>query len=147
VTALLDVNLLLAMLSPRHSFFRQAGGWFAKNHRSGWASCPLRQAGFVRLYTQRAVTGIDISAQEAMDVLGKNCTPSFHHVFWPQEFSLLALLPEIRRHLIGHKQLIDAILLDLAIRKGGRLVTMDQRVHNLLPPGSPHRSAIEVIPL
>jgi len=43
-----------------------------------------------------------------MDVLGKNCTPSFHHVFWPQEVS----------------QLTDAILLDLAIRKGGRLVTM-----------------------
>ena len=147
MTALLDVNVLLAMLWPRHSFFRHASGWFAKNHGNGWASCPLSQAGFVRLYTQRAVIGMDISAQEAMDVLKKNCAPSLHHVFWPQEFSVLELLPEIRRRLIGHKQLTDAILLDLAIRKGGRLVTLDQRVANLLPPDSPHRSAIEVIPV
>ena len=146
MTALLDVNVLLAMLWPRHSFFRHASVWFAKTHGNGWASCPLSQAGFVRLYTQRAVTGMDISAQEAMDVLGKNCVPSFHHVFWPQELSLLDLLPEIRRRLIGHQQLTDAILLDLAIRKGGRLVTLDRRVANLLSPDSPHRSAIEVIP-
>jgi toxin-antitoxin system PIN domain toxin len=145
VIALLDVDVLLALLWPRHSFFRQASNWFAKNHGNGWASCPVSQAGFVRLYTQRAVTGIDISAQEAMDVLGKNCLPSFHHVFWPQAFSLLGLRPEIRRRLIGHQQLTDAILLDLAIRKGGRLVTLDQRIANLLPPDSPHRSAIEVI--
>jgi predicted MPP superfamily phosphohydrolase len=98
VTALLDVNVLMAMLWPRHSFFRHASGWFAKNHGNGWASCPLSQAGFVRLYTQRAVIGMDISAQEAMDVLKKNCAPSLHHVFWPQEFSvLLSHTPEIYR--------------------------------------------------
>jgi uncharacterized protein len=146
VTALLDVNVLLAMLWPRHSFFRQAGGWFAKNHGNGWASCPLSQAGFVRLYAQRAVTGMDISAREALGVLEKNCVPSFHHVFWPEESSLVDLLPEIRRRLIGHQQLTDAILLDLAIRKGGQLVTLDQRVATLLPPDSPHRNAVEVIP-
>jgi toxin-antitoxin system PIN domain toxin len=145
VIALLDVNVLLAMLWPRHSFFRQAGSWFAKNYANGWASCPVSQAGFVRLYAQRAVTGLDISAREALDVLDKNCAPSFHHVFWPQESSLLDLLPEIRRRLVGHKQVTDAVLLDLAIRKGGRLVTLDRRVANLLPADSPHRNAIEVI--
>ena len=90
---------------------------------------------------------MDISAREALGVLEKNCVPSFHHVFWPQESSLVDLLPEIRRRLIGHQQLTDAILLDLAIRKGGRLVTLDRRVATLLAPDSPHRSVVEVIPV
>ncbi len=66
-------------------------------------------------------------------------------IFWPHEHPLTDLLPEIRNRLIGHQQLTDAILLDLAIRQGGRLVTLDRRVTRLLPPDSPHLSSIEVI--
>jgi toxin-antitoxin system PIN domain toxin len=146
VTALLDVNVLLAMLWPRHNFFRQAGAWFGAHHHVGWATCPLSQSGFVRLYSQRIVTGRDITPQEAMGVLAQNCVPSLSHEFWAQDISVLDLLPEIRRRLGGHKQVSDAMRLDLAIRKEGRLVTLDQRVRNLLPADSPLQDAIEVIP-
>jgi predicted nucleic acid-binding protein len=67
------------------------------------------------------------------------------HIFWPNETSVVSLLPEIRQRLVGTRQISDAIRLDLAIRKGGRLVTLDQRVRNLLAENSPHQSAIEVI--
>jgi hypothetical protein len=61
--------------------------------------------------------------------------------------SVVEMLPEMRERLVGRQPLTDAVPLDLAIRKGGRLVTLDQRAANLLPLDSPHRSAIEVIPV
>ena len=142
--ALLDINVLLAMLWPRHTFFQRASQWFGAHRAAGWATCPATQAGFVRLYAQRSITGMEISSQEAMEVLASNCAAA-DHVFWPQESPVAELLPEIRARLMGHKQLADAVLLDLAIRKAGRLATLDGRVVNLLPPDSPHRRAIEVI--
>jgi hypothetical protein len=145
VIALLDVNVLLSMLWPRHIFFQPASRWFAANRGRGWATCPISQAGFVRLYTQPAVTGMEISMADAIGLLQNNCKEP-DHVFWPQDLAVTELLPEIRQRLVGHRQLSDAILLDLAIRKGGRLATLDRRVEKLLAPGSPHRGAIEIIP-
>ena len=100
----------------------------------------------MRLYTQPAVTGIEISFAEAMDVLATNCA-EFDYVFWPQDSSVMELLLEIRKRLVGHHQLSDAILLDLALRKGGRLATLDRRVPNLLSTHSQHRGAIDIIPV
>jgi len=144
VTALLDINVLLAMLWPRHIFFQNASRWFAAHRGAGWATCPMSQAGLVRLYTQPAVMGVEISPQESMEVLQQTCAEP-DHVFWAQNSSITELRPEIRQRLVGHKQLTDALLLDLAIRNGGRLVTFDKRMHSLLPANSPHQAAIETI--
>jgi len=38
-----------------------------------------------------------------------------------------------------------ALLLDLAIRRGGKLATFDRRAENLLAPGSAHRCALEIL--
>ncbi len=144
MTALLDINVLLAMLWPRHIFFQQASRWFAAHRGEGWATCPMSQAGLVRLYSQPAVMGVEISPQEAMEVLQQSCAEP-DHVFWAQDSSITEILPEIRQRLVGHKQLTDALLLDLAVCRGGRLVTFDERVHGLLPAHSPHQAAIETI--
>ena len=48
---------------------------------------------------------------------------------------------------MGHQQLADALLLDLAIRKQATLVTLDRRVENLLSSDSAHRSVLEVAPV
>jgi hypothetical protein len=48
---------------------------------------------------------------------------------------------------MGPQQLTDAILLDLAIRQGGVLATFDKRIESLLPPASPNRRFIEVLPV
>jgi predicted nucleic acid-binding protein len=47
---------------------------------------------------------------------------------------------------VGHHQLTDAVLLDLAIRHGGQLATFDRRVLGLLPPNSVLRDAVAIIP-
>ena len=36
--------------------------------------------------------------------------------------------------MLGPKQVTDAQLLDLAIRRGGRLVTFDRKIEYLVPP-------------
>lgn len=52
---LLDANVLLALAWPNHLHHAAAHLWFAKNHKSGWATCPLTQLAFVRLSMQPAV--------------------------------------------------------------------------------------------
>ena len=145
MTALLDVNVLLALFSPGHRFHLRAREWFLANRSLGWATCPMTQAGFVRLFMQERISTAEVSMQEACELIARS-TAMAEHRFWPQTSALTEILPEIRARLIGHKQLTDAILLDLAISNGGRLVTLDRRVEHLLPANSPHRARLEVIP-
>ena len=39
--ALLDVNVLIALLDRRHVHHEPAHGWFATAQADGWATCPL----------------------------------------------------------------------------------------------------------
>ena len=142
--ALLDVNVLLALLWPQHASHPVASRWFADNRAQGWATCLITEAGFVRISTQPAVMGTGVSVRGAIQLLEANCADP-GHVFWPLEHPVGELLPEIRSRLVGRQQLNDGILLDLAIRRNGRLVTLDRRVGNLLPSASTHLAAVEVL--
>jgi predicted nucleic acid-binding protein len=46
---------------------------------------------------------------------------------------------------MGHQQVTDAYLLGLAIRRGGVLATLDQRIASLTEPKSAERRALEII--
>jgi len=104
----------------------------------------MTQAALVRLSVQPPVTGARIGVAQAMEALEDHCRDPYHR-FFPQTAGLNEILPEIRQRIAGHQQITDAILLDLAIRHGGRLVTLDRRIQSLLPAGSPHLAAVEVI--
>ena len=58
------------------------------------------------------------------------------HRYWPLDSRLTELHPDIRQRLVGRGQITDAILLDLDIRRGGRLVTLDQGIRKLQPADS-----------
>ena len=47
--ALLDVNVLIALLDVDHAFYPRATAWLRTNVRDGWASCPITQNGCVRI--------------------------------------------------------------------------------------------------
>ena len=47
--ALLDINVLIALLDPDHSLYDRAREWFGRNAPSGWTSCPITQNGCVRI--------------------------------------------------------------------------------------------------
>ena len=143
--ALLDVNVLVALAWPRHVHHAPAQQWFSSRRSQGWATCPLTQLAFVRLSAQPAVVNTIVSVSEALQILEAN-TSTPEHKFWPLDYGL-NLLPEIRARLMGHQQQTDAVLLDLAIRRGGKLATFDRRLENLLAPGSPHGSALEILPI
>ncbi len=47
--ALLDVNVLIALLDAGHVHHATASVWLYANVEKGWASCPLTQNGCLRI--------------------------------------------------------------------------------------------------
>jgi toxin-antitoxin system PIN domain toxin len=113
--ALLDVNVLLALAWPHHVHHRAAREWFGAHRSQGWATCPFTQAAFVRLSSQPAAVKVAVTVQDAVRTL-ETAVAAAEHVFWPIEHGIPEILPEIRTRLMGHRQLADGLLLDLAIR-------------------------------
>lgn len=135
---------MLALAWPTHVHHEPAHQWFSSRRHLGWATCALTQSAFVRLSIQPSVVKVAIPMAEAIRTLESSITVPEHR-FWPMESGMLHLLPEIRERLIGHQQVTDALLLDLAILRGGKLATFDRRIEALLGRESPHRNALEII--
>jgi predicted nucleic acid-binding protein len=67
------------------------------------------------------------------------------HEFWSDDVSIVSSKYVAREKLVGHGQVTDAHLLALALSRGGRLVTFDGGVNELLPGSTTLAEAIEVI--
>ena len=124
--ALLDVNVLIALLDADHSLHAHAAEWFARNIRSGWASCPITQNGCVRIMSHPSypnplpVSAVVERLSEAVS------TPA--HEFWSDDVSLLdSKIADVGR-IHGPRQLTDVYLLALAVKHDGRFVTFDKSV-------------------
>jgi hypothetical protein len=52
VRALLDINVLLALLDADHVDHSTARAWLSAEIETGWSSCALTQNGFVRIISQ-----------------------------------------------------------------------------------------------
>jgi len=124
--ALLDVNVLLALLDADHVHHRLARKWLESEIDHGWASCPLTENGFVRIVSQPRYPS-PIRVTEAVRLLGA-ATRTPQHEFWPDDLSLLDgdLVDPTRVH--GPRQVTDVYLLALAARNGGRFVTFDRTI-------------------
>ena len=64
--ALLEVNVLIALLDGAHVGHTTASAWLAREVRQGWASCPLTQNGCVRIMSQPAYPGALSAAEVAL---------------------------------------------------------------------------------
>jgi len=124
--ALLDVNVLIALLDGAHVHHRTAMSWLEREQAYGWASCPLTQNGCVRIMSQPNYPG-DYTPAEVAGRLGEAAADS-SHAFWADNVSLLDESGLDWRHVLGHRQVTDVYLLWLAVRHGGRFVTFDQRI-------------------
>lgn len=119
---LLDVNVLLALSLPSHQYHLSATEWFDEADFT-WATTPMTEAGFLRLTTNPRVTGIPISAAQALRVLsGLREAPG--HQFVPDDSSLTEPVISVG-HLVGTKQVTDFHLVNLAARTRMRLATFD----------------------
>lgn len=124
--ALLDVNVLLALLDADHVDHRRARAWLDREIGSGWASCPITQNGFVRIVSQPRYPSPVVPAVAVELLEGAAGTP--HHEFWSCDISLLDVSVVDRSRVHGPRQVTDSYLLALAAARGGRLVTFDRSV-------------------
>ena len=126
MTALLDTSLLIALLDPSHTFHATAARWFLDEADNGWATCPITQNGFVRIVSHSSYPG-SIPAAEALQVV-RQASAHSKHTFWPDDVELSdeALFDDTR--LLSSGQVTDTYLLGVAIKHGGRFVTLDRRI-------------------
>lgn len=124
--ALFDVNILLALLDQDHIFHERARTWWARERERGWSSCPLTQNGFVRIISQQRYNSPRTVA-EALGMLLR-ATTTTDHEFWSDDFSILDEAHVDHTRLLGSRQLTDIYLLALAVKRGGRLVTLDRSI-------------------
>jgi toxin-antitoxin system PIN domain toxin len=141
---LLDTNVLIALLWPSHAQHDRAVKWFGRHRVKGWATCPLTEAGFVRIVSNPAFSRDAVTPREAIGVLTAN-TAAKDHEFWPDELPLPEAIAFTGARLVGHQQVTDAYLLGLAIRRGGVLVTLDERIAALTEPRSENRKSLEIV--
>lgn len=71
-TALLDVNVLVALAWPNRVAHRAAQAWFrTEAAANGWATTPVTEAGFVRVSSNRRVLPTATTPGVAIDMLGR----------------------------------------------------------------------------
>jgi hypothetical protein len=132
MVGLLDVNVLVALSWPEHEAFARSHRWFARHAAGGWASCPITQAGFVRVVSNPAFSMLTITPREALANLTITMKHSGHH-FWRDDISLQQATEPFAARMVGHHQITDAYLLGLAIHHKGKLITLDRATLSLLP--------------
>lgn len=124
--ALLDVNVLIALLDLRHASHGRAREWFAAEAPRGWASCPITQNGCIRVMSHASYPN-SVPVRAVVERLAEAAADPLHE-FWPDALTLLdpAIADASRIH--GPRQLTDLYLLALAVRNNGRFVSFDQSI-------------------
>jgi toxin-antitoxin system PIN domain toxin len=124
--ALLDVNVLIALLEADHSLHARATQWFAGQAPAGWASCPITQNGCIRIMSHPGYPKA-LPVRAVMERLAEAGASAFHE-FWPDDVSLLDAKVADSARIHGPRQLTDLYLLALAVRHEGQFITFDTSV-------------------
>lgn len=126
--ALLDVNVIIALLDPDHVFHERAHIWWEANIEYGWASCPLTENGVVRIMSNPNYSGN--AKFTPGDLIGRLRTfaERTDHEFWPDDISLRNEKIFVTDRIHGSRHLTDIYLLALSVKHEGRLVTFDQGI-------------------
>ena len=142
--ALLDVNVLIALLDRDHEHHGVARRWLEDNMAHGWATCTTTQNGCLRIMSQPKYPN-SLPVESVADLL-TDMTATEHHEFWPDATSLLTPGVIDWRQVQGPRQITDLYLLALAARNEGRFVTFDKRIVKSAIPGAGDET-LHVIPL
>ena len=144
MTALLDVNVLVALAWPNHIHHEAVLSWFREQREAGWATCALTEAGFVRVSCNPSAVRYAVTPADAIALLGELRRLGTHS-FWSLDRSLTDLPQAVAARIQGYRQITDAVLVAAALRYGGRLATLDHGLAQLV--GERERSALSVIPV
>ena len=134
--ALLDVNVLIALLDTDHAFHERAHDWWATQAKSGWASCPTAENGVVRILSHPGYgRTAHFTPQDLISRL-RTFVSQTDHEFWPDDLSLRDEEVFLADRIHGSRQLTDLYLLALAGKHGGMLATFDQGIPISAVPGA-----------
>jgi uncharacterized protein len=130
VTVLLDANVLIALLVRDHVHHSSAETWFL-GVTGGFATCPITQGSLIRLLVREGQTA------EAARSLLRDLAGDERHEFWPDDVTY-ADVPTAG--IIGHRQVTDAYLAQLARSRASRLATFDQALAKI------HADVTDLVP-
>ncbi len=135
--ALLDINVIIALLDTAHTMHHTATEWLEGEVHNGWASCPITENGVVRIMSQPAYPNSRPPTQIAQRL--HEAKQNSDHSFWHDDISLTTPETIDWRHMLGHRQITDAYLLSIAARNEGRFVTLDQRISHAVVKNAAER--------
>ena len=141
---LLDVNVLVALAWPSHSLHAVAQTWFARHAKLGWATCPVTQAGFVRIVSNPAFSRDAVPVRSAIALLEASLDHPFHE-FVADSIPFAQAVRDFAGALRGHRQVTDAYLLGLAVRSRAVLITFDRGLAALAAEQPRTARAVEYI--
>ena len=122
MTALLDGNVLVALVVEDHVHHARARTWFDRG--DAFATCPITQGTLVRILVRGGVNGGEAAAV-LRDLIGHT-----RHEFWPDN---LGYDDVDLAGVIGHRQVTDAYLASLARSRSARVVTFDRALSECYP--------------
>ncbi|HAP78070.1 MAG TPA: VapC toxin family PIN domain ribonuclease [Acidimicrobiaceae bacterium] len=114
-TALLDANVLIALMVEDHVHHAAAGAW-AADWEGALATSPITQGALLRTLLR-----FGVHATDALTLL-QAVEADPRHEWWPDDahFTARAL-----RGVVGHRQITDCYLAELARQHGAALATLD----------------------
>lgn len=135
--AMPDVNVLVALAWPNHVHHDVVHRWFRTAMKRGWATCPITQAGFVRVSSNTRAIPEAKTPAEANELL-KELEALAGHEFWTDEVSVSGSALFDWERIVAYRQITDAHLLAVARVHGGRLATLDAGLASLLAESEAH---------
>ncbi len=137
---LFDVNSLVALALTTHQHHRSAHAFLADC--SAWATCPTTEASLLRLLLNPVVTGTPRLIGAGISVLsGMRRDPRWRLL--PETTTLGDPVVDLQV-LMGHQQVTDLHLVNLAAATDARLATFDAAIPTWLAPRD--RRHVVVIP-
>lgn len=130
MTALLDANVLIALVVAEHVHHDAAAEWLSVSD-VGFATCPITQGSLVRFLIRSGHSAT--TARDVVVAVGN----AGRHEFWPDHIPFADVEME---GVIGHRQITDAYLAQLARSRDGQLVTLDSGLAHL------HRDVAVLVP-
>lgn len=139
--ALFDVNALVALSLTNHLHHRAAHAFLVG--LTAWSTTPVTESGLYRLLLNPAVVGSQRTFWEVDAVVqGFRADPRWS--FLPDDTTLAE--PVVQSHvLVGHRQVTDLHLVNLARRHGVTLATFDRGLPGWLSPKD--RGSVSLIPV
>lgn len=130
MSVLLDANVLIALVVADHVHHDPAEIWLATTEQR-FALCPITEGSLLRLLIREGETAETAKAVVSAVADDPRCE------FWPDTLSYRDVA---MKGVIGHRQVTDAYLAQLARARRGRLATFDQGLARL------HSDVAEIVP-